>query len=449
MQIKKSELRSIIKEQVAAFFVTPQPFGMVSRSNNLESSLIKFGINDVDKKELTKVIKQTMSELEEEASKRMRSSKLKEAAIAGKAKGTSARVKEVEQHWMKQFESILKRKAPKLVGQVEDARAQYMQTMGYTPEDAVKDIIKPVSLERSNHNEIQKSKYAKTMIAEAKKKPVKWYDAIKRPVKVGDKVHVGHAQKGGAGVEGVVTKIEGDRVDIKDPKSKRTFYGKLKNTAVMEISGVDSLKPNDPHTPEDEAEKDAADDVMEAGPKKKGGRPRGGPHIENVRFWDLPESSLRYIIKDASQAIAANPLARKAGGKWPDEVNDAVTVLHFRKKKGIKESFNTAPAGQGQRSASVIDTGEAKEIGSLASSPKSKEIIKKMHALVTKKLKFKTVEDIQPIKDGVAFIFGDKAEASKMAAYLKKAGALGKVIPMARGGGKRTMVSLKYQSRLT
>ena len=230
-------------------------------------------------------------------------------------------------------------------------------------------------------------------------------------------------------------------VDVEESSHKRM---------VGEISGVDSLKPNDPHTPEDEAEKDAADDVMEAGPKKKGGRPRGGPHIENVRFWDLPESSLKYIIKDASQAIAANPLARKAGGKWPDEVNDAVTVLHWRKKKGITvdESFNTAPAGQGKEAASVIDSGEAKEMGSLASSPKSKALIKKMHQLVSKKLKFKTVEDIQPIKDGVAFIFGDKAEASKMAAYLKKAGALGKVLPLAAGGGKRTMVSLKYQSRL-
>ena len=77
----------------------------------------------------------------------------------------------------------------------------------------------------------------------------KWYDAIKRPVKVGDKVHIGHIQKGGAGVTGIVTKIKGDRVDIKDPKSKRTFYGSLKKTAIMEISGVDSLKPNDPHTP--------------------------------------------------------------------------------------------------------------------------------------------------------------------------------------------------------
>ena len=336
MQIKKSELRSVIKEQVTAFFVTPQPFGTVSRNTNLAGSLRKFDTKDVDEKELIKVIKQTMSELEEEATKRMKSSKLKEARVAGKAKGHDARVKEVEQHWMTKFESILKRKAPKLVGRVEEERAQYMQTMGYSPEAAVKDIIKPGSLERSNHNEIQKSKYAVPMIAEAKKKPAKWYDAIKRPVKVGDKVHVGHAQKGGAGVEGKVTKIAGNVVYIKNDAGK-TYKGPLKNTAIREISGVDSLKPNDPHTPEDEAEKDAADDVMEAG-EKKGGRPRGGPHIENVRFWDLPENSLRYIIKDASEAVKVNPTARKAN-KWADEINDAVTVLYWRKKKGIKEEY--------------------------------------------------------------------------------------------------------------
>ena len=364
MQIKKSELRNVIKEQVAAFFVTPQPFGMVSRSNNLESSLIKFGINDADKKELTKVIKQTMSELEEEATKRMKSSKLKEA----------------------------------------------------------------------------------------KKKPAKWYDAIKRPVKVGDKVHVGHAQKGGAGVEGKVTKIAGNIVYIKNDRIGlfgghvgKTYKGSLKNTAILEISGVDSLKPNDPHTPEDEAEKDAADDVMEAGPEKKGGRPRGAPHIENVKFWDLPEKSLRYIIKDASQAVAANPTARKAG-KWADEVNDAVTVLYWRKKKGIKidESFNTAPAGQGKKQASVISTddNETNEIGSLATTPKAKNLIKQMHILVSKKLKLKSIEDIQPIQGGVAFIFGEKNDATKMTNYLKKKKVLGKVIPLA-GGNDRTMVSLK------
>ena len=83
MQIKKSELRSVIKEQVAAFFVTPEPFGTVSRNTNLASSLRNFDTKEVDEKELIKVIKQTMSELEEEATKRMKSSKLKEARVAG------------------------------------------------------------------------------------------------------------------------------------------------------------------------------------------------------------------------------------------------------------------------------------------------------------------------------------------------------------------------------
>ena len=356
---------------------------------------------------------------------------------------------------------------PPPLGSVSRAGSFQSSLNGLEEEDvnkeALKDIIKQivVDVEESSNKRMQGAG-----VTEA----AKWYDSKKKPA-VGDRVHIGHKQKGGAGVEGVVTKIEGDRVDIKDPKSKRTFYGKLKNTAVMEISGVDSLKPNDPHTPEDEAEKDAADDVMEAGPKKKGGRPRGGPHIENVRFWDLPESSLKYIIKDASQAIAANPLARKAGGKWPDEVNDAVTVLHWRKKKGIKidESFNTAPAGQGKEAASVIGTDEdkdvsewnksddeaaahgkrrEKEIGSLASSSKSKALVKKMHDMVSKKLKLQSIEDVQPIKDGIAFIFGDPKDAKKMAAHLKKAGALGKITKLAAGGGKRTMVSLKTQSRL-
>jgi len=108
---------------------------------------------------------------------------------------------------------------------------------------------------------------AKELMGEAKKKPVKGYDRIKRPPQVGDKVHIGHAQKGGAGVEGKVTKIAGRVVYITNDAGK-TYKGPLKNTAIMEISGVDSLKPNDPHTPEDEAEKDAADDVMEAAEKE-------------------------------------------------------------------------------------------------------------------------------------------------------------------------------------
>ena len=80
------------------------------------------------------------------------------------------------------------------------------------------------------------------------------------------------------------------------------------------------------------------------------GRPRGAAHIENTRFWDLKDKELHYIIKDAGQAIQANPTAKKAtqgSGNWSDQVNDAATVLYYRKKNKIKvEKFEgpfTAP----------------------------------------------------------------------------------------------------------
>jgi hypothetical protein len=66
------------------------------------------------------------------------------------------------------------------------------------------------------------------------------------------------------------------------------------------------------------------------------GRPRGGAYIENERFWDLDIDALKYIMKDADTAMKANPTGRKAG-KYADEVNDAHTVIGWRKKNGIKE----------------------------------------------------------------------------------------------------------------
>ena len=68
------------------------------------------------------------------------------------------------------------------------------------------------------------------------------------------------------------------------------------------------------------------------------GRPRGAAHIENKRFWDLKDKELHYIIKDAGQAVQANPTSKKATqgpGNWSDQINDAATVLTYRKKKKI------------------------------------------------------------------------------------------------------------------
>jgi len=69
--------------------------------------------------------------------------------------------------------------------------------------------------------------------------------------------------------------------------------------------------------------------------EKGDGRPRGGPHIENVKFWDLSDAELNYVMKDANAAMKANPDGKKAG-KYADEVNDAATVLFWRKKNKIK-----------------------------------------------------------------------------------------------------------------
>ena len=69
--------------------------------------------------------------------------------------------------------------------------------------------------------------------------------------------------------------------------------------------------------------------------KKGDGRPRGGSSIENVRFWDLSDDELKYIMKDANAAMKANPEGKKAG-KYADEVNDGSTVLFWRKKNKIK-----------------------------------------------------------------------------------------------------------------
>jgi hypothetical protein len=71
------------------------------------------------------------------------------------------------------------------------------------------------------------------------------------------------------------------------------------------------------------------------------GRPKNGARIENDRFWNLPYDSLKYIAKDAGEAMKANPTARKATtgpGNWADQVADAATVMQWRKKNGIKES---------------------------------------------------------------------------------------------------------------
>lgn len=72
--------------------------------------------------------------------------------------------------------------------------------------------------------------------------------------KVGDKVHVGHGSKGGAGVEGIVTKIEGDTVHIRSLKAEisdltkkptyKQYKGDIRNVTV-ESEQIDKISKVD------------------------------------------------------------------------------------------------------------------------------------------------------------------------------------------------------------
>lgn len=136
-----------------------------------------------------------------------------------------------------------------------------------------------------------------------------------------------------------VTKLHPDTHKI-----KKTKYGY--QLFVYSTSTGKFIAQGSPHKTKRAAEKDAKKfesfELDEATKWKMGdGRPRGGARIENVRFWNLPKDQLQYIIKDAGEAMRANPKARKATtgpGNWADQVNDASTVLAWRKKNNIKES---------------------------------------------------------------------------------------------------------------
>jgi hypothetical protein len=57
------------------------------------------------------------------------------------------------------------------------------------------------------------------------------------------------------------------------------------------------------------------------------------PYLENERFWNLPEAALLYIARDAREAAEAmKGHNERAEGKYLDQMNDALTVLAYRRK---------------------------------------------------------------------------------------------------------------------
>jgi len=207
--------------------------------------------------------------------------------------------------------------------QLRGARIIYKAMAGKEPAHG---LVNPVDLINGAIREfLKKEKHtveawniAGEMLTKARKElHIDWDKSLIRPatriamrlkedhLKVGDKVHAGLAQRGGAGFSGVVDRIDGDYVYVNIGKDK---YGdrivKAPHRTVMK----------------------EADELSEA--------PSAMP-LRGHAYHRKSDAELLYIIKDAGAAAAAmrghNPTAE---GKYLDQVNDASTVLYYRRHGG-------------------------------------------------------------------------------------------------------------------
>ena len=153
------------------------------------------------------------------------------------------------------------------------------------------------------------------------------------------------------GGQTIATKSDGDQRALWPGGPMGTGRSKFKIVAKMDSrSTQDVVKYIEKTFPKNVIEEVELDEKTKW--RRGDGRPRGAAHIENERFWDLPKSELEYIIKDAGEAMRLNPTARKATtgrGNWADQVNDAHTVLGWRRKNSIKEASARADAMKAMR----------------------------------------------------------------------------------------------------
>ena len=177
-------------------------------------------------------------------------------------------------------------------------------------------------------------------------------------------------------------------------------------------------------------------------PQKKG-RPRGGPRIENSRYWDLPDKSLLFIIKDAGEAMMKNPMSRTAG-KWADQLNDASSVLGWRRRHPVEENNindNLKEASVAARDGVVPDIAHAgTSFGLGAHRIDSDEVMSKINAIIGKYVDEEFVDPVAPVRVirqhlsqlGVGFHFQQVAEL----AYDNEGEIGGVTIPLFQWGGR-------------
>ena len=244
---------------------------------------------------------------------------------------------------------------------------------------------------------------------------------------VGDKVHLGFGAKGGAGFDGVIEKMEGNFVFIKNNKN-RTFKGPIKHLSKEQSDDARKDAASDKHSGNFFFCKEC--DKIIAQYEKKGlshGDAQGAaqavhmkatknddrkdaviakPNIQNSNYLNKPDDQLRYIIKDATEARRnADEMGdRRASDKYSDQINDAVTVLNYRKKmkeSGRVDDDRKDASGPGQRTDKPENVSSPKYNAqsvnkAIASSPQ--KIGKKEGSAIHRLLKGRHSDDTR--KDG-------------------------------------------------
>ena len=220
--------------------------------------------------------------------------------------------------------------------------------------DEVEDVVKKEQLKQAKLN-LLKDQREEVELGEAlnpkdKKVVDAFYDGKSMDGKMlstdGKKL-----EKTGMGGQTIATKSDGAQRALWPGGPMGTGRSKFKIVAKMDSrSTQDVVKYIEKTFPKNVIEEVELDEKTKW--RRGDGRPRGAAHIENERFWDLPKSELEYIIKDAGKAMKAlpsNPKNTTGKGNYSDQINDAHTVLGWRRKNSIKEASARSDAMKAMR----------------------------------------------------------------------------------------------------
>jgi len=151
--------------------------------------------------------------------------------------------------------------------------------------------------------------------------------ALVESIKVGDTVHLGHGTKGGTGVIGKVTKIQGSTVHIKNDNGD-TFKGPLNRATVREaVENLDEMRPH-------------------------------GMNLSVGNIQDTP-SMQRYYAKLKAEREAKAKLPKPSddlkGGKRPEKKLESVEHLDELKTSTIRSYVKKAQDDNQKRAMRIVD----------------------------------------------------------------------------------------------